>query len=101
MHAESATTTLDEVLDSAIAACCEAMADYRAGLLVEDELRDVLFHAGLVQHGGEAWLLDLQARRWWKYDGLGLGPDAVPLTDAGVVRLRDVVVELTNEGSTR
>jgi hypothetical protein len=37
-----------EVLEQVVLACQRALADYRAGLLDEDEFRDALQRAGLV-----------------------------------------------------
>lgn len=73
------------------------MADYRAGLIDEDELRGQLFRVGLVHWPNQAWLLDLHAGRWWRYDGVGLVGDGVPVTSSGVARLRDVVDELAGD----
>ena len=95
--AERVDVRLDEALDSAVEICRRAMADYRAGLIDEDELRSLLFHAGLVQWLDQAWLLDLNAGRWWRYDGVGLVDDDLPVTSAGVARLRDVVDELAGD----
>ena len=86
---------LHEVLESALDACRNALADYRAGLIDDVELRRALFRWGLVQWPDSAWLLDLQAGRWCRYDGVELDGDALPLSSDGVARLRDVVDELS------
>jgi hypothetical protein len=92
---EQFDASLDEALESAVELCRRAMADYRAGLIDEHELRCLVFRAGLVQWPDQAWLLDLRAGRWWRYDGVGMSSCVVPVTSAGVVRLRDVVDELS------
>jgi len=94
---EHVDVTPDEALDAAVELCRQAMADYRAGLLDENELRSLLFRAGLVQCPDHAWLLDLHAGRWWRYDGVAIVNDGVPVTSAGVARLRDVVEELAGD----
>jgi hypothetical protein len=91
---------LHEALESALDACRHALADYRAGLLDEAELRRALFRWGLVQWPDSAWLLDLQAGRWWRYDGLALNSaNGSELDDPAVPRLRAVIDELTSAGS--
>lgn len=92
--AEQFDPDLYEALDSAVELCRRAMADYRAGVLDEDELRRLLFRGGLVQWPDQAWLLDLQAGRWWRYDGVGMGSDAIELDNPGVARLQGVIDEL-------
>jgi hypothetical protein len=59
-------------LDRALEECDEAICSYQAGLLDDDELRRELFRAGMVIHDDEAWLLDLVAGRWQRWDGLRL-----------------------------
>ena len=86
-------------LRDAVSACQQALADYGAGLLDEDEVREALVSAGLVQLPGEAWVLDLAGSRWCRYDGVGFGSSAA-LTDAGVRRLRDVIDGLIRPGDT-
>ncbi len=93
-------TDLRQALESALAGCRQALADYQAGLLGDDDVRRSLFHHGLVHHGEEAWLLDLQGEQWWRYDGLGLGAARSPLTNAGVARLRHSIDVLTRELGT-
>ena len=93
-------TDLRRALESALAGCRQALTDYQAGLLSDDDVRRTLFHHGLVRHGQEAWLLDLQSEQWWRYDGLGLGAARAPLTNAGVARLRHSIDVLTRELGT-
>lgn len=89
---------VQQTLDSAEELCRRALADYRAGLLDEDELRVQLFRHGLVQWPDVAWLLDMGAGRWWRYDGVGIGPEAVAGDGPGVARLRSVIDELATKG---
>ena len=91
---------LRKALEAALAGCRQALTDYQAGLLGDDDVRRTLFQHGLVRHGGEAWLLDLQGEQWWRYDGLGLGAARAPLTSAGVARLRHSIDTLTRELGT-
>jgi hypothetical protein len=88
---------LHDALDAAVARCRQTMADYRAGIVDAAELRNLLFRAGFVRRSDQAWLLDLRTSRWWRYNGIGIGPDDTPLTEADVAWLRDFVDELTNE----
>ena len=81
-------------LGSALDQCREAVADYRAGLLDDDEVRHALFHAGLVHWHHEVWLLDLRGERWWRYDGVGLGAGCEAWMGPGAVRLRHAVDDL-------
>ena len=85
---------LDQLLEAAVDACRVALAEYRAGLLDVDELRSVLVAAGVVHRQHDVWLLDLEAGRWWHYDGVAVGMHAEPVT-ASTARLRDVIKELT------
>ena len=94
---------LEGALGSALESCRQALADYRAGLLDEVELRRALFGAGLVHGQDEAWLLDLRAGRWWHYDGVSVAAGDGP-PGQGVGRLHAVIDELavpaaTNEGA--
>ena len=50
-------SSLQLALSRAVATCRERLADYRAGILDEGELRFALSRAGLVVRGDEAWLL--------------------------------------------
>ena len=90
-------TDLRRALEGALAGCRQALIDYQAGLLGDDDVRRTLFRHGLVLHGEEAWLLDLHGEQWWRYDGLGLGTARAPLTTAGVTRLRHSIDVLTRE----
>ena len=91
---------LQERLQVAVAACQQALADYGAGLLDEDEVREALVAAGLVHRPGEAWVLDLAGDRWCRYDGVGLDVSTA-LSDAGVRRLRDVIDGLKRPDDSR
>jgi hypothetical protein len=81
-------------LESAVAHCRAALADYRAGVLDEAELRDALYHGGLVARGGEAWMLDVQAGCWWRFDGVGVDQFPSARVASGFARLRSVIDEL-------
>lgn len=84
---------LDFALESAADMCQRAVADYRSGLIDEAELRCLLYRTGLVQWPDQAWLLDLEAGRWWRYDGVALR-DGGESAKTPVALLRDVVIEL-------
>ena len=86
---------LDEALESAAELCRRALADYRSGVIDEAELRCLLYRTGLVQWPDQAWLLDLETGRWWRYDGVVLRDGGEPARTP-VARLRDVVDELTD-----
>jgi hypothetical protein len=58
---------LDEALLGALTACREALADYRAGFLDDEELRRVLLGTGVVRRGDEAWLLDVEGGHWHRW----------------------------------
>ena len=90
---------LRKSLEAAVTECRNALADYRSGILDKRELRDALFQAGLVEHAGQAWLLDLQASRWWRYDGVVVDASAAALTNVGLDRLRAVIDELADESA--
>lgn len=85
---------LDELLRTAAETCRDALADYRAGLLDVEELRSTLVGGGLVRSRGEVWLLDLEADRWWHYDGVAVGIHAESATSTALGHLRDVIHEL-------
>jgi hypothetical protein len=96
--AERTDPALVAALEGALGACRQALADYQAGLLDDDEVRRVLYEAGLVHREGEAWLLDLHAGQWWRYDGLALdAPERSPLSGPAVARLRHVIDDLSRE----
>jgi hypothetical protein len=59
--------TLARQLDAALVRCREAIADYRAGLLDEDDLRRTLRRDGVVRCGRETWQLDLEAEHWHRW----------------------------------
>jgi hypothetical protein len=86
---------LHEALNSAVERCRDALADYRAGLLDDLELRRVLVGAGLVQRPSEVWLLDLEADRWWRYDGIVVGAQSKAATNEAVGRFRQVIDDLS------
>lgn len=95
---EQSTSDLRETLDSALDACRTALADYRAGILDEVELRHALFSRGLVQWPDSAWLLDLKRGRWWRYDGVALGEaTCAEPRDPAMASLRAVIDELVVE----
>lgn len=77
--------------------CRDALADYRAGLVDDHELRRALMAAGLVRRPGELWLLDLDADRWWRYDGVTLGMQSESATSQAVARLRNVINGLSGD----
>ena len=96
---EQSRRDVDKALESALERCRRALADYRAGLLDEHELRHALFRDGLVQGPDEAWLLDLRAGRWWHYDGVVVGAAAEAVASPGVAPLQTVVDELVAHAS--
>ena len=90
-------SSLRETLEAALERCRGTLADYQAGVLDDDEVRRALFHAGLVVWHDEAWLLDLQVGRWFRYDGLAVGAATAPLSSAGVARIRLAIDDLARE----
>lgn len=73
-----------------MAACRQALVDYQAGLLNEEQLRKALFHAGMVLGDNEAWLLDVAGGAWSRYDGIGTERfPADPSDDGAVARAFD------------
>jgi hypothetical protein len=92
-----ADPALRAALDSALGACRQGLTDYQAGLLDEDELRQVLVHAGVVHGSSGAWLLDLEGGRWRQYDGLALEPGRVAISVDGVRRMHQVIDELRRQ----
>ena len=64
-----------------MAACRQALVDYQAGLLNEEQLRRALFQAGMVLGDDEAWLLDVDGGAWSHYDGIGTERVAVDASD--------------------
>lgn len=97
MRAVRDDPALRAALASALDACRRGLVDYQAGLLDDAELRQVLVHAGLVHRGDEAWLLDLEAGRWRKYDGLAVGASGPPLSSVGVGRMQLAIDRLASE----
>ena len=88
---------LHRALEAALAACREALADYQAGVLGDEDVRRILFRHGMVQRDGEAWLLDLQRNQWWRYDGLAMSTARSPLNRTGVAHLRRSLDALARE----
>jgi hypothetical protein len=70
-------THLLDAMARAVEACQQALVDYQTGLLDEDQLRRALYVDGVVLGQGEAWLLDVAAGRWQRYDGIGT--EALPM----------------------
>jgi hypothetical protein len=60
-----------DAMERAVAACHQALVDYQTGLLDEEQLRRALFHDGIILGDSEAWLLDIAAGGWSRYDGIG------------------------------
>jgi hypothetical protein len=60
-----------EAMERGVAACRQALVDYQAGLLNDEQLRRALFQAGMVLGDNEAWLLDVAGGAWQRYDGVG------------------------------
>jgi hypothetical protein len=87
---------LTEALESSAELCRRALADYRSGVIDEAELRCLLYRTGLVQWPDQAWILDLEAGRWWRYDGVVLRDGGEPSTTPAP-GLREVVEELNEE----
>ena len=56
--------------ERAVADCRQALVDYQSGLLDEEQLRRALYRSGLVLGDSEAWLLDVAAGTWRRYDGV-------------------------------
>jgi hypothetical protein len=63
---------LSQALDTALARYAALVADLQAGRIDEATFQRGAFRAGLIVRDSEAWLLDLDSERWWRYDGLGL-----------------------------
>ena len=79
-----------EAMERGAAACRQALVDYQAGLLNEEQLRRALFHAGMVLGDDEFWLLDVAGGAWWRYDGIGTERfSADPAESAPAVRTFD------------
>jgi hypothetical protein len=94
---ESFDCDLAEALRRAVESSRDALADYRAGLIDAQELRGALMAAGLVHRAGKLWLLDLEADRWWRYDGVAIGVHAESATSQAVAQLRKVINELSGD----
>lgn len=65
MHHDDAA--LRALLDAALVQCRESIADYRAGIIDEDELRHLLRRDGIVRRAGETWHLDLEDEHWHRW----------------------------------
>ena len=63
---------LSQALDTALARYAELVGDLEAGRIDPTAFQRDAFRAGLIVRDSEAWLLDLESERWWRYDGLGL-----------------------------
>jgi hypothetical protein len=61
--------------------CEHALVDYEAGLLDDEELRQVLARTGVVVDDGAHWLLDVERGEWLRY--APVAPER--LLDAGAV----------------
>ena len=94
------TDDLRDALATALEACRQAIGDYQAGLLDDDQLRHELFRAGVVTLEDELWLRDLHGAQWWRYDGRGLEAQPAPVSGAAAPRLRQVVDALARDLAT-
>jgi hypothetical protein len=77
---------LSQALDTALARYSELVSDLQAGRIDEATFQREAFGAGLIVRDSEAWLLDLDSERWWRYDGLGLTTIALREPDEGESR---------------
>lgn len=74
---KAAAADLAPALTAALDACRTALTDHEAGFSTDDELRANLVERGMVRHGGEVYLLDLDEGVWHCYDGVTVrGPGA-------------------------
>ena len=81
-------------LAGALEQCRVALADYEAGLTSDSDLCDRLVDVGVVRHGHDVYLLDLEAGAWLRYDGVTVrGPDLL-VRRADLSRWRRVLVDL-------
>ena len=88
-------------LAAAVDACRAALADYEAGLLSDDELRQELFRAGVVHRDGEVWLLDLERGTWQRYDGVSLTEPFFQVRPTQVTRWRDALDRIRDDAADR
>ncbi|MEX2237876.1 MAG: zinc ribbon domain-containing protein [Dehalococcoidia bacterium] len=73
-------------LDPAVADALQASLNEYSQLLEKFDANEIdeatfmkgAFAAGLVVREGEAWLLDLDQGRWWRYDGLTMQSPLTP-----------------------
>lgn len=77
--------------------CRSALADYQAGVADATDLRRRLVANGLVEHDDEVWILDLDAARWCRFDGLRIVPAPPVLDDAQFSRWRTVIDRLNDQ----
>ena len=71
-------------MERAVAACQQALVDYKSGLLDEEQLRRALYRDGMVLGDGEAWLLDVASGAWTRYDGIGSERFSLDSDEGGV-----------------
>jgi hypothetical protein len=86
-----------DALELALEQCRRSLAEYQAGVVDDDELRRALFHSGLVVPDDEAWLLDLSAGQWFRYDGLALHRPTAGLGRTAVTRIRLALDDLARD----
>jgi hypothetical protein len=91
----------DAALSDALATCHQALADHQAGLLSDDELRHILFQAGLVRRADEALLLDLESGCWQRYDGITISECPSTVRSADVARWKQAIHALQPELGAR
>ncbi len=59
-------------LGGALCECRAAIGEYQSGVIDESEMRRRLIVHGVIDFADEIWILDLDAGRWCRFDGVSV-----------------------------
>lgn len=95
--APPADPALRAQLTDALRTCRDAVVEYQGGLLDDAQLARSLYEHGLVVGEDEAWILDLRAGRWSRFDGLGVDASSGEMDAPNLVGMRRAIDRLLDD----
>ena len=72
METRDVDETIRARLSIALCECRAAIGEYQSGVIDESELRRRLIVHGVIDFDDEIWILDLDAGRWCRFDGVSV-----------------------------